>query len=262
MGNPSNAVTNENQPLNYLMEKSTYCLSYNRDDRRPNWVSWHLDTTWLGSTPRQDDYRPDPALPASWYHVQASDFSGSGYDRGHMCPSGDRTKTVADNSSTFFMTNMIPQAPENNQITWASLESYCRTLANQGNEMYIISGGWGTSGFIGSGQVALPTSTWKVIIVLPSGSNDVGRVTTSTRTIAVLMPNQNGINSDWRSYRVTVDSIEALTGYDFFSNVPVGIQAVIEATIDNQIIPESEMALDQYALDEIRAEREFSLDIK
>jgi len=255
MGNPSNAVTDVNQPTNYLMEQLTYAISYHRENRRPNWVSWHLDSSWLGSTPRQDDFRADTALPAGWYRVQATDYSGSGYDRGHMTPSGDRTKTVADNSSTFLMTNMIPQAPDNNQITWASLESYCRTLAGQGNELYIISGGNGISGYIGAGSIALPTTTWKVILVIPSGINDVSRVTDTTRLIAVVMPNQNGINTDWRSYRVSVDSVEALTGYDFFSNVSPKIQSVIESAVDAQLIPDSEILLDQYALDEIEAER-------
>jgi len=254
MGNPSGAVTNISFPTNYLMSKSTYALSYHRDNRRPNWVSWHLDSTWLGSTPRQDDFRADTTLPAGWYQVQAGDYSGSGYDRGHMCPSGDRTKTVADNSSTFLMTNMIPQAPNNNQITWANLESYCRTLAGQGNELYIISGGYGTSGFIGSGMVALPTTTWKVIMVLPSGSNDVSRVTTSTRLIAVEIPNNNSVSSDWRVYRVSVDDVEALTGYDFFSNVPSSIQSAIESTVDSQFVGDFEMTLDKYAQAEVEAE--------
>ena len=254
MGNPSGAVTDTNQPTNYLMEKSTYAMSYHRDNRRPNWVSWHLNTSWLGSTPRQDDFRADTTLPAGWYRVTATDYSGSGYDRGHMCPSGDRTKTVSDNSSTFLMTNMIPQAPDNNQVTWANLESYCRTLANGGSELYIISGGWGTSGYIGSGMVALPTYTWKVIIVLPNGSNDVSRVTASTRTIAVIMPNQNNINSDWRSYRVSVDDVEAMTGYDFFSNVSPSIQSSIESIVDTGFVGDWEMMLDKYAQEEVEAE--------
>jgi endonuclease G len=258
MGNPSGATTNVNVPLNYLMEKSTYCMSYNRDDRRPNWVSWHLDTSWLGSTARQDDFRADTTLPAGWYQVQATDYSGSGYDRGHMCPSGDRTKTVSDNSSTFLMTNMIPQAPNNNQITWANLESYCRTLANSGNELYIASGGWGTSGYIGAGMVALPTYTWKVIIVLPNGTNDVSRVTTSTRTIAVIMPNNNSISSDWRSYRVSINDVEAMTGYDFLSNVDPSIQSVIESTVDTGFVGDWENTLDKYAQEEVAAEAEIN----
>ena len=234
MGNPSNAVTNVNQPNNYLMEKPQYSMSYSRDNGGPNWVSWHLDSSWLGSTPRQDDFREDPTLPVGWYRVQATDFSGTGFDRGHMCPSADRTITVTANSATFLMTNMIPQLPANNQGVWANLESYSRSLVSLGNELYIISGGQGLQFFIANGHVAVPAQTWKVIIVLPVGTNDVSRVTTSTRTIAVVIPNSGTINSDWRTYRVSVDQVEAITGYDFFSNVPAGIQAVIEGVVDNQ----------------------------
>lgn len=234
MGNPSNATTSVGQPLNYLMEKSQYALSYNRDNGEANWVSWHLDNSWLGSAARQDDFRNDTTLPAGWYQVQETDFSGSGFDRGHMCPSADRTITVAANSATFLMTNMIPQMPANNQITWANLETYCRTLVSQGKELYIISGGQGLQYFIANGHVAVPAQTWKVIIVLTNGTNDVGRVTTSTRTIAVVMPNSGSIGSDWRAYRVSVDQVEAITGFDFFSSVSPSIQNVIEATVDNQ----------------------------
>ena len=234
MGNPSNAVTNVSLPNNYLMEKPQYSMSYSRDNGGPNWVSWHLDTSWLGSAPRQDDFRADTTLPTGWYRVQATDFSGSGFDRGHMCPSADRTITVAANSSTFLMTNMIPQLPANNQGVWANLESYSRSLVSQGNELYIISGGHGLQFFIANGHVAVPAQTWKVIIVLPVGSNDVSRVNTATRTIAVVVPNSGSINSDWRTYRVSVDQVEAITGFDFFSNVNSGIQAVIEGQVDNQ----------------------------
>ena len=234
MGNPSNAVTNVNQPNNYLMEKAQYSMSYSRDNGGPNWVSWHLDTSWLGSAPRQDDFRADTTLPTGWYRVQATDYSGSGFDRGHMCPSADRTVTITANSATFLMTNMIPQLPANNQGVWANLESYSRSLVSQGNELYIISGGHGLQFFIANGHVAVPAQTWKVIIVLPAGSNDVSRVNTATRTIAVVVPNSGSINSDWRTYRVSVDQIEAITGFDFFSNVPSAIQNVIEGQVDNQ----------------------------
>ncbi len=234
MGNPTNAVANVAQPANYLMEKSQYSLSYNRDNGEANWVSWHLDASWLGSAPRQNDFRADTTLPLGWYQVQATDYSGSGFDRGHMCPSADRTITITANSATYLMTNMIPQLPANNQGVWANLESYCRTLVTQGNELYIVSGGQGLQNFIANGHVAVPANTWKVIIVLPNGSNDVSRVMATTRTIAVVMPNSGSIGTDWRTYRVSVDQVEAITGYDFFSNVPTLIQNVIEANVDNQ----------------------------
>ncbi len=254
MGNPSGATANIAVPTNYLMEKPQYALAYHRDNGRPNWVSWHLDTSWLGSTPRQDDFRPDTTLPAGWYQVLATDFSGSGYDRGHMCPSGDRTSSVANNSATFLMTNMIPQAPTNNQQTWANLESYCRTLANAGNELYIISGGQGSIGTLAGGHVAIPANTWKVIMVIPSGTNDVSRVTSATRLIAVYLPNNNNVVSDWRQYRVSVDTVESLTSYNFFSNVSPSIQSSIESVVDNQLIEDWEIGPDKAAIEENEAE--------
>ena len=242
MGNPSNATTDVNNPFNYLLNKSQYAVSYHRDRAIPNWVSWHLDTTWIGSAARQNDFRPDTSLPAGWYQVLPTDYSGSGFDRGHNCPSGDRTRTIPDNSATFFMSNMMPQAPDNNQGPWEVLESYSRTLAGQGNELYIIagsvgSGGTGSNGGVTTtlqgGKITVPAYTWKVILVLPNGDNDVSRVTTATRTIAVIMPNVQGIRTDnWQKYLATVDQVESLTGYDFYSNVPVGIQNVIESKLD------------------------------
>ena len=245
MGNPSNASADVNQPTNYLMEKPQYALSYHRDRGTPNWVSWHLDTSWTtGSGTRQDDFRNDTTLPAGWYQVQGTDYSGSGFDRGHMTPSADRLRTNADNSATFLMTNIIPQSPDNNQGPWNNMEQYLRTLVSAGNELYIISGGsgqggtgsnGGTTNTIAGGKVTVPSQTWKVVIVLPVGTDDVSRVTTSTRTIAVIMPNSQGIRTvDWKTYRVSVDQVEALTGFDFFSSVPVGTQATIEAVVDNQ----------------------------
>lgn len=88
---------------------------------------------------------------------------------------------------------------------------------------------------IAGGRVQVPAQTWKVILVQPQGTNDVARVTISTRVIAVIMPNTQGIRTDaWQEYRVSVDEVEQLTGYDFFSNVPGSIQAAIESVVDNQ----------------------------
>ncbi len=236
LGNPTGAtgdIANEN---NYLMLKQQYSLAYNRSRAIPNWVAWRLDSSWIGTAPRQDTYRPDPALPAGWYQVQANDYSGSGYDRGHMCPSGDRTRSVPDNDATFLMTNFIPQLPANNQGPWENFESYCRTIAGQGNEIYIFSGGHGTAGTIASGQVTVPLVTWKVVLILPNGSNDLQRVNKGTRTIAIVVPNQAPVSQSapWRDFRTTVKAVEALTGYNFFSNVPKNTQELIERRRDTQ----------------------------
>jgi endonuclease G, mitochondrial len=243
LGNPSSATADVVNANNYLMVKAQYSMSYNNSKLTTNWTSWHLYSGDLGSTDRTDDFRADATLPSGWYQVLSTDYQYStyGFDRGHMCPSADRTTSTENNSATFLMTNMIPQAPNNNQKTWANLENYCRTLVNAGDELYIICGPYGEGGTsaigtfskLGSG-VTVPSQTWKIVVVLSNGDNDLSRITTSTRVIAVWMPNAQSISSTWTSYRVSVDYIESQTGYDFLSNVPTSIQDVIEANVDNQ----------------------------
>lgn len=240
MGNPSGAVTNTAYTTNYLMVKTQYSLSYHKTRGTPNWVSWHLDNSWLGSTPRQDNFAADATLPTGWYRPGSSSYSGSGFDRGHNCPSADRTYSVADNSATFLMTNMIPQAPTNNQQTWANLENYARTLVTQGNEVYIIMGSYGTGGTgsagtkstIDAGRITVPNKIWKVLVVIPQGTNDLARVTTSTRVIAINTSNTNSISSSWGTYRTTVDAIEAATGYNLLSNLSSALQSTLESRVD------------------------------
>lgn len=241
LGNPSNAITSVSYPNNYLLVKPQYALSYSRDRGTPNWVSWQLNSSWLGSAPRQDNFRADTTLPTGWYQVGGFDYSGSGFDRGHMTPSADRTRTVTDNSATFLMTNMVPQSPDNNQGPWASLENYLRSLVTGGKELYIISGiygmgGTGSNGIkytIANGNVQVPNRVWKVIVVNNPGAGASG-VTTNTRVISVNMPNTQGIrNNDWKTYRVSVDSIEVQTGFNLLSNVSTSVQSVIESRVDN-----------------------------
>lgn len=240
-GNPSDATTSVSNENNYLMVKTYYALSYNRSRATPNWVSWYVGTSSLGSTDRQDDFRADTSLPSGWYQVGSTSYSGSGFDRGHNCPSGDRTSTVTANSATFLMTNMIPQAPTNNQQTWANLENYTRTLVNSGYETYVIMGSYGTGGTgtngtfntIDNGRITVPNRVWKVIVVVPQGSNDVSRVTASTRVIAVNVPNTNSVSSSWGGYRTTVDAIESATGYNLLSALPDAIEASLESAVDS-----------------------------
>ncbi len=71
-------------------------------------------------------------------------------------------------------------------------------------------------------------------MVLPNGTNDVSRVTTATRLIAVYVPNNNSVVSDWKQYRVSVDYVEQMTGYNFFSNVADSTENTIESVIDTQ----------------------------
>lgn len=204
-----------------------------------NWVSWHLSTAWRGDAQRCNCFTADESLPASFFKVATSNYIRTGFDRGHLCPSDDRTTNAEDNAATFLMTNMSPQAPILNQQTWESLESYCRSLLNEGKEMYIIAGGYGTGGSgsnggnnnsIANGKINVPAHFWKIVVILTVGENDLSRINADTKIIAVDMPNQQDVNQySWQHYQTTVDQLEAATGYDFLSNVPVKVQAALEA---------------------------------
>jgi endonuclease G, mitochondrial len=243
MGNPSSAVTNIVFADNYLMTKSQFTLSYNNSKGTPNWVSWHLSTGWKGTAPRCNCFNSDSQLPFSFYHTTDNDYNASGFDRGHLCPSNDRDKTSNDNAVTFLMTNIIPQAPNLNQSLWNTLETYCETVMNAGNELYIVSGGIGSGGTgslggitytLANGNVNVPSHCWKVIVIVPVGSNDLARVGGTTRVIAVNVPNTQTANlQPWGDYRISVDSLETLTGYNFISAVTDSIQDIIELNTDN-----------------------------
>lgn len=236
LGNPSNATSNAASTDNYLMVKSQYVLSYNNKTHTANWVSWQLNRSWIGTADRQDNFRPDNALPASWYKVRPNDYTGSGYDRGHIAPSADRTRNEADNSSTFLMSNMMPQVPELNRGVWGDLEDYCRELVQSGKELYIVAGPVGSKGSIGKKEkIAVPAKTWKVIVVLDRPGLGVSGITSNTRAIAVEMPNDASVKGKgWKSFRVSVRQVERETGLNFLSNVQPQVQQVIEGKVDSQ----------------------------
>jgi endonuclease G, mitochondrial len=241
MGNPSDAKSDPQYRDNYLMLKRGYALSYNSKNGTPNWVSWQLNSSWLGNSRRKDDWNSDPTLPKKMNRVTPNSYKGSGYDRGHMTPSHDRTKSDEENSETFLMTNILPQAQDNNRGPWAELEKYSRELVKEGKELYIIAGGMGKKGEIADGKVSVPKRVWKVIVVLERPGLGINSVSASTRTIAVDMPNENGISPDWQQFKTSIDKLEAdinklepNTKYDFLSSVPTSIQAEIESRIDGE----------------------------
>ncbi len=244
LGTPSPATTDATNKDDFLMLKRQYALSYNNEKGTANWVSWQLKKSWLGSVDRCSSFSPDPDLPKGFNVVKPTDYTGSGFSRGHMTRSGDRSATKTDNCATFFMTNMVPQTQEQNEGPWLELENLSKDLAQQGKELYIIAGPHGEGGTglkgektrIGKSQnVVVPESTWKVVLVLDKPGLGIKGVTAKTRVIAVKMPNVLGIKNDsYTEYLTTVDELEKLTGYDFLSDVPEEIQAVIEAKKDDE----------------------------
>ena len=244
-GNPSGAVNSVAMMDNYLMDQGYYTESYNSTKGEPNWVSWHLDASNItNSSSRLNNFAGFNGLPSNWYEVQSNSYSGSGFDRGHNCPSADRTSSTDANSATFLMTNMVPQAPQNNQQTWANLENYLREQVVAGYEVYIIMGSYGTGGSgsngaantVNNGHVNVPSNIWKVAVIIPVGDNDISRVTSTTRVIAVNTPNVNTTSSDWTQYIVTVRDIEKSTGYNLLSALPQNVQDAIEVKKDGGLL--------------------------
>lgn len=268
-GNPSDALNYVGfYDDNYLMEKPQFSLSYNSAKLIPNWVAWHLCKDDLGNSDRSNKFRADTELPEEWYAVGKNDYKYTmyGFDRGHLCPSADRTSNAEDNSVTFLMTNMVPQAPDNNRIVWVALEKYERELTNQGYELYIFAGplgegGTGDKGFFtkipvninnssnvknydaattdSAGnilEISIPAFTWKIILAIPEGENDLHRIDENSIIIAACIPNKNGCgkNKTWQDYICTVDYLEEACGYNFFELLDDDIENYLESKIWEQ----------------------------
>ncbi|OOQ61323.1 DNA/RNA non-specific endonuclease [Mucilaginibacter pedocola] len=242
MGNPSGAQPNVVMANDYLIDQKYYIESYNNSRGTPNWVSWHIDATTINNAaPRVDNFAGFSGLDSNFYHVQSNSYYNSGFDRGHNCPSADRTSSANANSATFLMTNMIPQAPQNNQQTWAEMENYLRAQVVAGNEVYIVMGAYGQGGIgkngsantINDGHIVVPSNVWKIAVIVPVGDNDVSRVSATTRVIAVNTPNVNTTVKDWKQYRTTVREIEKATGYNLLNMLPQAVQDAVETKKDN-----------------------------
>lgn len=243
LGNPSGAVSDPGSATNYLLIHPQYATGYNAQRGIPIWTSWHVGRADLTkAAPRQDDFRADPALPRQFYQVAPPSYAGSGFDKGHNCPSGDRTASLDDNSATFLMSNMVPQAPLNNQQTWAHLEEYTRAQVERGQEAYVVMGSYGRGGTgkngpaqtIDQGRITVPARIWKVIVFLPEGANDLQRIAAGQgRVVAIDTPNDNSISPEWNQYLTSVDKIEAASGLDILSALPPATQAQLQSGVDS-----------------------------
>lgn len=234
-GEPTDADASDD----FIVRHEQFTASYNPNRGSPNWVSYDLDAAHFGAEDRCDCFTMDPDLPASFTHLTTADytdagaFHGYGIDRGHMVRSFDRTTGSLDNARTYLLSNVVPQASDMNQGPWANLENDLGDLARvQGREVYIITGPAGDKGTLkNEGKIVIPTSTWKVAVVLPhdQGLADIVDYR-DLEVIAVNMPNEPGVrNVDWNTYRTTVDAIEALTGYDLLALLPDDIENAVES---------------------------------
>lgn len=233
-GNPSNATTDTSNENNFLLRHNTFVLSYNRSRGAANWVAWHLDRSDRGDSGRSNAFAADELLPAPW-RVLSTDYKSSGFDRGHMCPSADRTNSNLNNIETFVMSNMQAQTGRLNRQTWGNLENDVRGIVGGTREAYIFAGCFGGSSRIRN-KVTIPTKCFKIVLILPGGSNDISRVTAGSNIIAAIFPNTTNLSTNWRSpqFLTSINAIEQATGFDFFSELPDNIENALETRMSNQ----------------------------
>ncbi|MDB4950739.1 MAG: non-specific endonuclease [Gemmatimonadetes bacterium] len=228
-GTPRDASSSDD----LILSRRTQALSYNCAKGIPNWVSWNLNKTHFGDAARSSSFYTDASLPTGCYRVTTSDYTNSGYSRGHMTRSEERTWSVADNKEVFQMTNILPQYQDMNGGPWYKFEQYLQDQAQISNkEMYVISGGYGNRGTLNNaGKVVINTRNYKIVVIMPYGQG-LANVTSnsSIQVIAVDMPNVTGIISQpWTAYTTTVDKIEAATGYNFLDKLPDSIETYWES---------------------------------
>lgn len=218
------------QSDDYVIFRKQYVLSYNKNKNVANWVAYNLNSSYFGDAPRyKRNFISDTSLPTEFYRVKHSDYTNSGYDRGHLVMSEQRTASVEDNKATFILTNVIPQMPDLNQGVWLNFEKFCNNLALKENkELFIYTGAvYHTNTTIGK-SIAVGDSCWKIVVVLEKGQN-LKNVNSKTTVYAVMMPNIAGVrNNKWEIYKTTIRKIEYSTGYDFLNAVPKKIQNIIE----------------------------------
>jgi DNA/RNA endonuclease G (NUC1) len=228
----------------FVVRRDQYTSSYNRNRGTPNWVSYNIDPTHFGAQDRCDCFTFDPMLPADFPRYTTADYTGAGavagfgIDRGHLARSFDRTSGSLDNATTFYFSNIIPQAADNNQGPWASFENFLGTLARtQGKEVYVIAGVAGNAGTVkNEGTIVIPASTWKVAVIM---DRDEGlaqaRTHEDVEVIAVLMPNVAGIRDvDWNTYRTTVNAVESASGYDVLALLDDRLELMVEAGMEEE----------------------------
>ncbi|MGI9547638.1 MAG: DNA/RNA non-specific endonuclease [Flavobacteriaceae bacterium] len=206
-----------------VIDHDHYTLSYNEDYEQAEWVAYKLKKSHLTSDNRQrPDFIEDPYVPtksADWRN-----YRGSGYDRGHLCPAGDRRFSELAYRETFYTSNISPQDNDFNAGIWNELEMQVRIWTKKYGELFIATGGILEFGLpaIGEEDVAVPR--WYYKIVSRGAKNDL-------KAIAFLIPHRPSEKSLER-YMVTIDRVEEMTGIDFMAELPDRIEDNIEDQVE------------------------------
>ena len=215
--------TEDGQMLHY----PGFDVFFSNRHRQPYYSAWILTPEHAAdkSVARSDNFRPDPNVPNS---PQLSDYKRSGYDRGHMAPSADFRYSAEAQSATFFLTNMSPQHNNLNGRAWANLEEQCRNWALRDSSIVIIAGPILSDYLtqtIGENRITVPDRYFKVVYAPYANP---------PRAIGFIMPNQT-VPGGVQASAVSVDEVEAVTGFDFFSALPDELEDQIESRADYSV---------------------------
>ncbi|MDP1621574.1 MAG: DNA/RNA non-specific endonuclease [Bacteroidales bacterium] len=200
-----------------------YTLSYNPVFNVAEWVAYELTAEeTIPVVKRNNRFIPDPLL--SSVSASNSDYIKSGYDRGHLAPSADMCYSYQAMAESFYLSNMAPQVPAFNRGIWKNLEEQVRQWANVDNAVFVVTGPVLTSGMptIGSHRITVPAFFYKVILDYTEPV---------IKGIGFIMPNK-GSDEPLQHFVVTIDSVESVTGIDFFYQMPKDQQQIIESTVD------------------------------
>lgn len=204
---------------NAIVNHNNYSLSYNEDYEQAEWVAYKLDKNHISSTKFKRPYfEADSKVRTKSAHYR--NYKNSGYNKGHLCPAGDRKLSKEAFDETFLMSNVSPQVYEFNGGVWNRLEQKTRYWATKYEHLYIITGGVLTDNLktIGTEEVAVPNYFYKIILDYHEPE---------IKVIAFLMPHEA---SDKALYKfvTSVDEIESLTGIDFFPALDDAIENRLE----------------------------------
>ncbi len=219
--NPTIAFFIPSSTSGEIVHHNGYSLSYSERHEQAEWVAYELKKQHLSSTHFDRPYfEIDKAVKtgaASW-----KNYKKSGYDRGHLCPAGDRRYSREAHDETFLTSNISPQEHGFNSGIWNTLEQKVRYWAKKYDGVFVVTGGVLESDLktIGSEEVAVPNQFYKVILDYNSGK---------PKMLAFLMPHENS-NKPLYEFVVSVDTIEDLTGIDFFPELDDAIEKKIEAS--------------------------------
>lgn len=204
-----------------LLKRVGYTVSYNSVLKLPNWVAWHLTVAHISGISKRDGikFHEDEEVPQP--RATDADYRRSGYDRGHMCPSGDNKWSCLAQAQSFLLTNVCPQDHQLNAGDWNEMESQCRRWAKRYGDIYIVAGPIlfkGRHKTIGQNKVTIPEAFFKVVLCMKGYPKAIG----------FIYRNQPG-NRPKGDYVNSVDQVERLTGIDFFSSLPDAVEREVEA---------------------------------